>query len=531
VDRICTDPDLERTMGDYAERFNGKFIIVVTKIDEGASDELANELRNKGQSIGDFRDFKANITRLKRNVSAVKQKLKSKKLSTSAKFRLREQEDLLTQELRDEESKRLECLVDARNAYIGRRLQKDKKKHLLKDALLPIHFVSNKQYEVHKQVTESEGPRLSIESTGIPCLRSYTLGLAAEGVWNAHKDHLLFKIGAPFHGVNAWAEGPSGDGQEDQLVACIQSVFGLWDVFKGKTLERMQSSFDTGIIQRLRAAHGESLKGVMRWYNTIVAKPWWHGTFLAFFRKDGNHRTGLMGTASWNKEFIKGQTEVLDQVWKAQVPPEDFFGNAVSKLKGAINDIPEQLSRLPEAVALPISGFQQILRTQTLGIQAARDKHEAQYAQEVSNIKLHATLGLNTSYFSQAMQPCYDTGKEDTGSGVCARMRDSLHRHLTETDPLNKAIESLAEAHDRNLTLHADALDGDIRRRLSDISDQFNMILHRGAETTEEEQARRQIKVFLDGAMPDINRIEHELAKIRQRYPGWQEEATAEAAS
>ena len=37
--------------------------------------------------------------------------------------------------------------------------------------------------------------------------------------------------------------------------------------------------------------------------------------------------------------------------------------------------------------------------------------------------------------------------------------------------------------------------------------------------------------VFLDGAMPDINRIEHELAKIRQRYPGWQEEATAEAAS
>lgn len=45
------------------------------------------------------------------------------------------------------------------------------------------------------------------------------------------------------------------------------------------------------------------------------------------------------------------------------------------------------------------------------------------------------------------------------------------------------------------------------------------MILHRGAETAEEEQARSQIKVFLDGAMPDINRIEHDLAKIRQKYP------------
>jgi LPS sulfotransferase NodH len=145
----------------------------------------------------------------------------------------------------------------------------------------------------------------------------------------------------------------------------------------------------------------------------------------------------------------------------------------------------------------------------------------------VSNIKLYATLGLNTSYFSQAMQPCYDAGKADTGSGVCARIKDLLYRHLTETDPLKQAIDSLAEAYDRNLTLHADALDGDIRRRLTDISEQSNMILHRGAETTEEEQARRQIKVFLDGAMPDINRIEHELAKIRKQYSGWEEEEAA----
>jgi hypothetical protein len=293
---------------------------------------------------------------------------------------LREQEDLLLQELRDEESKRFECLVDARNDHIGRRLQKDKKKHLPAGAKLPIFFVSSKQYQVHKQVTESEGPRLGIDSTGIPRLRSYTLGLAAKGVWKAHEEHLLFKIKAPFDGVNMWAEGPTGDGQEDQegLMACIQDVFGLWDAGKSATIEKMQSTFDTGIIQRLRAAHEDSLGGVMRCYKTITAKPWWHGSFLAFFRKDGNHRTGLMGTASWNKEFIKGQTEVLDRVWKTQAPPEDFFDAAISKLKHAIEDIPEQLGRMPGSVALPISGFEQILRTQIRGIQAARDKNKAQ---------------------------------------------------------------------------------------------------------------------------------------------------------
>jgi hypothetical protein len=144
----------------------------------------------------------------------------------------------------------------------------------------------------------------------------------------------------------------------------------------------------------------------------------------------------------------------------------------------------------------------------------------------VRNIKLAATLGQNTSYFSVAMQPCYDAGKADLGESVCGRMRDSLHRYLTDSDPLKKANDSLAEAYDKNLTLHADALDGDVRRRLADISQQFNMILHRGAETVEEEQARSQIKVFLDGAMSDINRIEQDLANIRQKYP--EEEETAD---
>lgn len=521
VDRICTDPDLERTMADYAERFRGTFTIVVTKIDEGVSNELANELRTKGQSIGDFRDFKANIAQMRKTLRTVKLKLKSKKLSAPAKFHLREQEDSLVQGLRDEESKALECLVDARNDHIGRRLQKDKKKHLSADAELPIHFVSNKQYEVHKQVVETEGPILGVVSTGIPGLRSYTLGLAAEGAWKAHEEYLVFKIKSPFLGVHGWAEGVTGDGQKDEegLMACIEGVFGLWDAGKSATLDKMKSTFDTGIIQRLRAAHGDSLDGVMRWYNSIVAKPWWHGSFLAFFRKDGNHRTGLMGTASWNKEFIKSQTEVLDRVWRTQVPPDEFFDAAISKLTHAIEDVPEQLRCLPGSVALPIFGFQRILETQIRGIQAARDKHKAQYTQELANIKLHATLGQNTGYFSQAMQPCYDTGKADLGGGVCGRMKDSLHRHLTETDPLKIAMDSLADALDNNAAAHADALDGDVRRRLADISQQFNMILHRGAETTEEEQARRQIKVFLDGAMPEIERIDPALAEIRQRYP------------
>jgi len=88
----------------------------------------------------------------KDRLKMVRRKLKFKKYA-SEKSALRDQEDSLAQELNEEEAKNFKCLVDARNAYIGARLQKEKKKHLHPGVQLPIHFVSSKQYAVHKQVS------------------------------------------------------------------------------------------------------------------------------------------------------------------------------------------------------------------------------------------------------------------------------------------------------------------------------------------------------------------------------------------
>jgi hypothetical protein len=170
VDRICTDPNLEHTISDYAGRFPNTFAIVVTKIDEGITDELAAEMTAKGHSIGDYEEANANILDLKEVLVKTKHTLKHAALTPEARHSWRDQEDKVKQEIHDEESKIFECLVDARNDYIGDRLRADKKKHLPTDTQLPIYFVSNKQYDIHKQIIESEGPSLEIASTGIPGL-------------------------------------------------------------------------------------------------------------------------------------------------------------------------------------------------------------------------------------------------------------------------------------------------------------------------------------------------------------------------
>jgi hypothetical protein len=520
VERVCDDPDLERTLSAYAERFSGTLAIVVTKIDEGISDGLAVALLAKDQHVGNYEETKAAMIGLKDLHKDVKRQLKSPGITRDAKWALREEEDTLLEQLRGEESKKFACLVNARNESIESRLQKDKKQHQVSDAQLPIYFVSNKQYDIYKQAIESEGPKLQIDTTGIPGLRSYALCLAAAGVWKAHEEHLRFKIKVLFHGVHAWASGAPGK-RDISLMKCVNDVSGLWRIGLDADIRQMTVRFEGGIIQSLRVAHAASLQGAMCWYETIIVKPIWHNRFLAAYRKDGKNRSAD-GAINWNESFIESQTSnVLNPAWEEQLPPPDhYLDDAVNELNSVIKNLPDELTRLPSLVPLPLQDFEKILESQIAGIEAAHRTRKMHHQQELANVKLDATLDQHRGYFSQAMQQCYDAGKQDKGKKVCTRIKTLIYDHLVHQDPLSKATALLAAALDSNAALHAGLLDKDVQRILEEISQQFKMILLRENETGKEKEARRQITLFLAGVMEHVDRIERDLAKIRQNYPG-----------
>lgn len=456
----------------------------------------------------------------KDRLKMVRRKLKFKKYA-SEKSALRDQEDSLAQELNEEEAKNFKCLVDARNAYIGARLQKEKKKHLHPGVQLPIHFVSSKQYAVHKQVSESEGPRLSIESTGVPAMRSYALCLATPEIWKAHEEHLTFKVKFLFHSVNAWAQDWGDNAVEGLgLLERLSYVTHIWKDGMDSAINQMDATFDAGIIQSLRAAHTASMAGVMRYYATLVGGNWHKFSFFAFFKKAGKHRTQKMGAERWNERFIERQTtDVVNPAWDTELPPPDrYLETAIAKLTGEIKMLPGQLSRLPESATSPMTILEGILEAQVNGINAAHDRQGAAYRQTQGNIKLDATLDEHTCYFTKAMAPCYAKGNLERGPGCCQRTQDYLLEHLTSNDPLGKATDLLATALHENAHKHARLLDKDVRRILADIGTQFAMILQRKNETSGEKLARHQIRAFLDLAMPDIDRITRDLIKIRQKH-------------
>lgn len=101
VDRICTDPDLDNTISNYAERIRGTIAYVVTKIDHGITDGLARDMRDvKGQSVGDYEEHSVNIRHSKVALESIRKKLNKRKFTPPQKNHLNDEKEHLEEEIR-----------------------------------------------------------------------------------------------------------------------------------------------------------------------------------------------------------------------------------------------------------------------------------------------------------------------------------------------------------------------------------------------------------------------------------------------
>ena len=518
VERVCTDPDLEYAVSRYADRFPGKLAVVVTKVDRDVTNALAKDMQKKGQSIGDFEQHKASIGHHNECLKGVRTKLKRKSCTASQRNILRDQEEALNISVEKLESKKLQCVVDARNSHIVRRLQRENAQYLADGTFLPVYCVSNRHYGVHKGAYPGEGPLLQVKSTGIPDLRAYAMALAAPSVWESHKEILVHKLKILFCGVHGWAQN-SPTKRNRGLRDVVGPVKDLWKPTLEASFNRCIENFSSVIVSTLRARHDASMFEVVRYLNVI--KGWLPVTFRAFFRNSGNHFTKAVGAHSWNEDFVKWQKiNILNPTWDACPNPEDSFDAGIDKLINALEDIPEDLAGMPETVPLSTAAFTNLLHGQIALIRAERDRLRSEYRDKYGNIKLDACLDQYTGYFAKAMKPCYRAGKDDKGPGVCARLSVLLTNHITKNDPLGKATNRLEVALKEAATSQAGALNTEVEKILGEIHGQFELILRRESETLEETDARSKIDEALCEIMPDVERIEADLEAIELKYMG-----------
>ncbi|KAI7484498.1 hypothetical protein KC351_g4490, partial [Hortaea werneckii] len=134
----CVDhPSAERNIAINAERFGSNMALVVPRSDDNVDDALAQTMRKKGQSIGDYFVIGAQIKQLDSELIQIKREVEKRRAvkrqkTTGSTFagltleelRLRRSE--LIEERQQQKNRQFAILVDARNTYTTRLLQHNK---------------------------------------------------------------------------------------------------------------------------------------------------------------------------------------------------------------------------------------------------------------------------------------------------------------------------------------------------------------------------------------------------------------------
>jgi len=150
--------------------------------------------------------------------------------------------------------RRFEITVDARNSNVSSRIKRDKQKHLPQGQKLPVYCVPNTEYMNHKNLREKR--RMSVETTGIPALRTFDLALAALGVWRSTEDHPAHKIQVLLRGAQRWAQNsPAKRGAG--LMAIVKDVQEFWVMKIDLLVEHCNKIVQKDLISKISAGlHG-----------------------------------------------------------------------------------------------------------------------------------------------------------------------------------------------------------------------------------------------------------------------------------
>lgn len=334
VERVVTDPNLEKTLTMNAERFPGTLAIVVTKIDRGLDDALAKDMKKKKMDVRRYEILSSELKDLGKNIKKDQTRLKRLKTSGSEDY------FALAQKVEDSESKaqlaaleRTAVLVKARGEFITRRLKEDKQKYLPEGMELPVHCVSNSQYFAHKQIDDADDIIMDPATTGIPDLRAYALELAAPAIWEETKAYFLFSVAGFLHGASAWAEADHKQ-RRTGLMQCVNTAQKQWNMFMDPavTLRLVQDLLVNDLITKMHDGQQKSLDGALTALQTIEA--WNPSSFLAFFRKHGKHSTKTIGSLCWYQMFTRTQKDLfLLPAWELVLPQlQDMVRSAIKQI-------------------------------------------------------------------------------------------------------------------------------------------------------------------------------------------------------
>lgn len=278
---------------------------------------------------------KLEITQLNTKIRSAKQR---KKATKAQMMDIRSDEEALVK-LRKEHAaivaEWFDFIVHARNTFVKTQLQEEIETYLPDGQILVIHCVSNNHYASWEGAPLA-GPRLSIDATGNPLLRSYAFSLAAPGLLRTLDVYVGSDIQIFLKGLQLWTESTMIDRRSELLELVRIPVDKLGKLISARTTA-YSKRISASMTKVLKAKNLEAVASALKMLDKKQQKN--AGTVRAFMRKYGKYSTKVWPKECWYENLSKSISDTA-------VEQEEVLARAEVNLprdlkKGVVSDLAE----------------------------------------------------------------------------------------------------------------------------------------------------------------------------------------------
>ncbi|EME85650.1 uncharacterized protein MYCFIDRAFT_90454 [Pseudocercospora fijiensis CIRAD86] len=435
VGRIATNGVIEGLAQRYGRAFKGNVVAIGTRSAENVQAELVRAYAKKGIKIEGLQEWRASNRALTKQIKELQSSVqkKTKAANRNEGSRDAHSEIAILEKVRDDQDDEWWAkVVEGRNTFVTRELQRKCQPHLPVASTLRVFCVSNAHYAARKLNKRKENFTLSAEATGIPALRRHALALAAPEAFREVAYFVDHQYTVFIRGLELWASNRLSKGRTD-LIKVIhrpqKAIPGSFELISEEIKEKCTEK----VIHKLRRNQFTFASAAQKALDTKITRKRW-ATLRAFIVRNGNHKTAAI-SESWNELFTTEVRKVMeDDLW---YPFVDETSSQIDELCRQVNttiaSIKEQLEREPAAVGLPMGPFDAALQAHIAGLRQAFVTTKDNLTRGLRSIILNVINDGPDNYFAHALAPAYTNCQNDSaaipGRRCVRRDYDRLRRY------------------------------------------------------------------------------------------------------
>ncbi|KAK0874126.1 hypothetical protein LTR87_011679 [Friedmanniomyces endolithicus] len=533
IGRAVDDNALFNTVHRYGKLFNGRIMVLVTHSDANVDHDLVADLRAKGLDMqawyklnNDHKQLSKNIKQLDDANKLARRKKHRQSKSTLLDMHNKEEElDAMRKALESIVLSRYQFSVQARNQWVTEQIRETMEGTLPKGATLAVHCISTAHYAAIKAGRSVEGPRLTPEATGVPALRAYALALAAPELMQSLEQYCSEDLNVFFKNARLWIKTTHVE-RRAEILRLAQVPLNKLEGRVEARVAAFKDGIKSGLVNALHEQFATTRDTALKVLNR--KREVHSSTVCAFIRKHGNHTSRLGIEESWNEQFVKTVTELVDQHWEA-------FENSRTQISDQFRDVLIQDMRniLPEMAqehplgskALPTVELAGVIDAQVGALNNVFRNSMYPYSQDLRNIRMDVTQDSNMNYFSRTILPAYQECALDTGPGVTKRHLDRLQVHLSKPQsesPFTSVERSFTAALIKNDGKHTSTGENSVKKGVETIFKSlyaaFNRSIDRTIEEPQEKAGREALQKVLRDLENEYREAKNMLKIVKGRY-------------